>query len=163
MPATTPLVLLHPYPTDATFWSRFRNALGSARPIIAPDAPGFGDAEPQDGWSIASAAEAVAELIAMASPGGSADVMGLSMGGYTALALAVRHPERVTALILADTRAGADGPAARQVGATRSRRSGPAAAPSTSPHCCRASSPPGRLPTCATNWPRVRRASRMPR
>lgn len=114
MPATTPLVLLHPYPTDATFWSRFRDALGSTRPIIAPDAPGFGIAEPHDGWSIASAADAVAELIAVASPGGSADVMGLSMGGYTALALAVRHPERVTALILADTRAGADDPAARQ-------------------------------------------------
>ena len=114
VPATTPLVLLHPYPADATFWNRFRAAVDGTREIIAPDAPGFGTAAPQAGWSIASAADDVAEIIRATVPGGAAFVMGLSMGGYTALALAARHPERVTALILADTRADADDPAARQ-------------------------------------------------
>ncbi len=114
MRPTTPLVLLHPYPADATFWARFRDALGDARTIIAPDAPGFGTAAPRAGWSIAGAADDVAALIGQASPDGVADVMGLSMGGYTALALAVRHPERVARLVLADTRAGADEPAALQ-------------------------------------------------
>jgi 3-oxoadipate enol-lactonase len=111
VPATTPLVLLHPYPADATFWDHFRAALGGDRTIIAPDAPGFGTADPRAGWTIAGAADDLAGLIARATPDGTADVMGLSMGGYLALALAVRHPERVARLILADTRAGADDPA----------------------------------------------------
>jgi pimeloyl-ACP methyl ester carboxylesterase len=43
-----------------------------------------------------------------------AAVGGLSMGGYVALAFARRHPARLSALILADTRAAADSEAARQ-------------------------------------------------
>jgi pimeloyl-ACP methyl ester carboxylesterase len=114
MPATTPLVLLHPYPADATFWNRFRSALGGMREIITPEAPGFGTAAPEVGWTIASAADAVAMRIGTAASHGVAYVMGLSMGGYTALALAARHPERVSALILADARAEADDPATRR-------------------------------------------------
>ena len=52
-------------------------------------------------------ADAVAERIA-ALPGGRAAVGGLSLGGYVALALAARHPERVAALVLANTRAEPD-------------------------------------------------------
>jgi 3-oxoadipate enol-lactonase len=40
-------------------------------------------------------------------------VVGLSMGGYTAMAMLRQAPERVRALVLADTRAAADGDAAR--------------------------------------------------
>jgi len=114
MPAAIPLVLLHPYPADATFWDRFRVAMDGGREIIAPEAPGFGAAAAQAGWSIASVADDVADLIAATTSAGRAWVMGLSMGGYVALALAARHPERVTGLILADTRADADDPATRQ-------------------------------------------------
>jgi pimeloyl-ACP methyl ester carboxylesterase len=38
---------------------------------------------------------------------------GLSMGGYVAMALLRRHPERIAALILADTKASADPDAAK--------------------------------------------------
>src|SRR5262249_2303437 len=44
----------------------------------------------------------------------AATVVGLSMGGYTALALAQRHPARLVALVLADTRAVADSPETRR-------------------------------------------------
>jgi len=44
----------------------------------------------------------------------TATVVGLSMGGYAALALAARHPDRLAAPVLADTRAAADGPDARR-------------------------------------------------
>ena len=37
-----------------------------------------------------------------------AAVLGMSMGGYAALAFAVRHPARLAALVLCDTRAAAD-------------------------------------------------------
>jgi 3-oxoadipate enol-lactonase len=114
MSGTPPLVLLHPYPADGTFWDRMRRELAGDCPVWTPEAPGFGSAPVQNDWSIADAADRVAELIAEGAPGGRADVMGLSMGGYTALALAVRHPERCRTLILADTRGDADDAAARQ-------------------------------------------------
>jgi 3-oxoadipate enol-lactonase len=41
-------------------------------------------------------------------------VVGLSMGGYAALALVRRHPDRLKALVLADTKAGADSEDARR-------------------------------------------------
>lgn len=113
MPTVRPLVLLHPYPADAGFWDPFRAALGGERPVLTPNAPGFGGANPQSGWTIADLADAVAEMITTASPDGTADVMGLSMGGYAALALAVRHPAVCHALVLADTRADGDDATAR--------------------------------------------------
>ena len=42
-----------------------------------------------------------------------ATVLGMSMGGYAALAFAARHRERLSALVLADTRAAADSAEAR--------------------------------------------------
>ena len=114
MSPSHPLVLLHPYPADGTFWDRLRRELAGDGPIWTPEAPGFGSAAPRAGWTIADAADDIAELIAEGAPGGRADVMGLSMGGYTALALAVRHPERCRTLILADTRGDADDATARR-------------------------------------------------
>jgi pimeloyl-ACP methyl ester carboxylesterase len=106
------LVLLHPYPTDAAFWDPMRSHLRPDRRILALNAPGFGDREPQGGWTIDEAADQVALDIRTQTPGASA-VMGLSMGGYIALSLAVRHPEQCARLILADTRADADDDAGR--------------------------------------------------
>jgi pimeloyl-ACP methyl ester carboxylesterase len=61
--------------------------------------------------------------------GGRAAVCGLSLGGYAALALVARHPERVAALVLADTRAEpdtAEAAAGRHRAAALVRGSGPA-------------------------------------
>ena len=113
MPAATPLVLLHPFPLDAGFWSAVIPALAAGRTVEALDFPGLGAAPLEDSPTVDGFADAVARRIA-AMPGGRAAVCGLSLGGYTALALAARHPERVAALVLADTRAEPDTPEARQ-------------------------------------------------
>jgi 3-oxoadipate enol-lactonase len=104
----TPLVLLHPFPLDASFWEPLLPALAASRGVHAPEFPGFGRASAEREPSIAGVAEAVAERIAEQCPGGRAVVCGVSMGGYVALALAAQAPERVAGLILAGTRADCD-------------------------------------------------------
>ncbi|MGD9696581.1 MAG: alpha/beta fold hydrolase [Thermoleophilia bacterium] len=104
----TPLVLLHPFPLDSGFWSGVRPRLADGRALLAPDFPGLGAAPLVEAPSIDGFADAVAALIEREAPGGRAAVCGLSMGGYAALSLAARHPERVAALVLADTRAEPD-------------------------------------------------------
>ncbi len=101
-------MLLHPFPLDAGFWEPARRALGDARPALVPEFPGFGAAPPQRGAGVDGFADAVAARISDASPTGRAVVAGCSLGGYVALSLAARHPERVAALVLADTRAEPD-------------------------------------------------------
>ncbi|MFN8123632.1 MAG: alpha/beta fold hydrolase [Thermoleophilia bacterium] len=106
--ALTPLVLLHPYPVDAGFWDPVRALLRPERPVLTPEAPGFGAAAPEPGWTVTGYADAVAGRIAEWAPGGRAAVCGLSLGGYVALAIAARHPGLLAALVLADTRAEPD-------------------------------------------------------
>lgn len=109
-----PIVLLHPFPMDAGFWSPVAPHLATDRPVLTPEFPGLGSAPPEPAPSVDGFADAVARLIDREAPGGRAAVCGLSLGGYVALSLAARHPERVAALVLADTRAEADAPDARE-------------------------------------------------
>jgi pimeloyl-ACP methyl ester carboxylesterase len=113
MPARPPLVLLHPYPVDASFWDPLRDRLRTGAEVLVHEAPGFGSAPRRPGWSIADLADEVAARIGAEAPGGRAVVCGLSMGGYAALALAARAPERLAGLVLCDTRAEADDAATR--------------------------------------------------
>ncbi|MGE0027410.1 MAG: alpha/beta fold hydrolase [Thermoleophilia bacterium] len=107
MPEATPLVLLHAFPLDAGLWSGVVPGLSGDRTVVTPDFPGLGSAPLRPGVSVDAAADEVAALIA-GLPGGRAMVGGLSLGGYVALALAARHPERVAALVLSNTRAEPD-------------------------------------------------------
>lgn len=125
-----PLVLLHPYPTDATFWDAMRPHLRAGRPVLTPEVPGAGAAPADPDWTITGMADEVARRIAGWAPHGRAVVMGVSMGGYVAQALVARHPERVCGLVLADTRAEADDDAAlaaRADAIARVEADGPAA------------------------------------
>ena len=92
---------------DASFWGPVWRALGRDLHLLAPEFPGFGAAPAQDAPSIAGFAAEVADQIA-AESAGPATVVGLSLGGYVALAMAEEHPATVGALVLADTRAAAD-------------------------------------------------------
>ena len=64
-------------------------------------------------YSIDRYADLVAALVADLGLG-PVVLVGLSMGGYIALAVARRHPEVLAALVLADTRADPDSPEGRQ-------------------------------------------------
>jgi pimeloyl-ACP methyl ester carboxylesterase len=108
------LLLLHAWPLDARMWAPQRSALPGAIPIAAPNHPGFGGSE-LAGRVTTMAACAERALSALDEAGiDRAVVCGLSMGGYVAFELWRRARSRIAGLVLANTRAVADGPEARQ-------------------------------------------------
>jgi pimeloyl-ACP methyl ester carboxylesterase len=106
------VVLLHPFPFDRRLWDGLAGALAAQHRVIAVDARGFGESPLPGPYAIADLADDVAGLLTELGLE-RATVLGMSMGGYAALAFAARHPGRLGALILADTRAAADSPEAR--------------------------------------------------
>jgi 3-oxoadipate enol-lactonase len=102
------LVLIHAFPLDASMWDGQVTAFEGRVAVVAPNLPGFGGSEPAgDVMTMEIAAQRC--LDAMDEAGlDLAIVCGLSMGGYVALELWRRAPERFAGLVLANTRAGAD-------------------------------------------------------
>ncbi|MCU0627224.1 MAG: alpha/beta hydrolase, partial [Gemmatimonadaceae bacterium] len=111
-----PVMLLHGFPHDRGVWRAQREALPEALAgirLILPDLPGFGGSAPLPEPSVDTYADAVIAVLDHAGVA-TAVVGGLSMGGYVAFAAWRRHASRISALALFDTRAGADGEAARE-------------------------------------------------
>lgn len=106
-----PLVLLHAFPYDASMWLDVVQELDDL-PVLTVDAPGFGSPAVDEESLEAYADAVVADLASLGVA--RAVVAGLSMGGYTALAIAERRPELLAGLGLLDTKAGADDADARQ-------------------------------------------------
>ena len=107
------LLLLHPFPFSRGLWADDAAALSVGCRVVTVDLRGFGDSAPADGaFSIADLADDAAALLD-ALDVSRATVGGMSMGGYVALAMAARHPQRLDGLVLADTRAAADSPEVR--------------------------------------------------
>lgn len=108
-----PVVLLHAFPLSREMWAPQASLAEQVR-LITPDLYGFGGTVlPADGWTVDSMADALAEWLTELRITEPIVLGGLSMGGYVALAFARRHPERLRGLILADTKAEADGTEAR--------------------------------------------------
>lgn len=104
-PRGVPLVLLHPLAMSAALWQPVAPALRESVDVIAVDARGHGDSD-WDGepFSVEDMADDLAALLdALQLP--VVDIAGLSMGGCTALSFALRHPDRMRRLVLADTTA----------------------------------------------------------
>ena len=92
------MLLLHAGVTDKRSWAPVVDHLGTAVRCIRYDRREYGDTEyeAEDGWS--PVADAIAVLDA--SDVDSAVVIGSSIGGGTAVDLALAHPERVSTLVL---------------------------------------------------------------
>lgn len=108
-----PVVFLHPFPLDRSYWSPQLGALVARCRCIAPDLRGFGETTVAPPYTMDQYADDVACLLD-ALEIERATFVGLSMGGYIAFALWRRHRARVRALVLADTRAGADSEEGRE-------------------------------------------------
>lgn len=96
-----PFLLVHGGGSDhaGISWYRALPDLGAHRPVIAPDLPGFGGST---GVPILGPPAAMADqLVQLLDELGVERVVavGVSLGGDVALNLALRHPERVAALV----------------------------------------------------------------
>ncbi|HEX2570865.1 MAG TPA: alpha/beta fold hydrolase [Polyangia bacterium] len=105
-----PIVLLHAFPLDRRMWQRQVDDLKHALRVITVDFRGLG--ESTGAGTVEDAADDVARVLDHCGLARAA-VGGLSMGGYVSLAFARRHADRLTGLLLANTRAGADDAAGR--------------------------------------------------
>ena len=108
-----PILFVHGFPLDQSMWTH-QLAGFSAWRRIAPDLRGAGDSEAPTGeYSMARYAD---DLVMVLDAVGAerAVCCGLSMGGYILFELMRRHPERVRALVLCDTKAEADTPQGKQ-------------------------------------------------
>jgi pimeloyl-ACP methyl ester carboxylesterase len=94
------VLLLHALPLDERMWEPQRDAL-QGHDVLAPRL--YGRGRTMDAWAESIANEIEGEHV----------VVGASMGGYAALAVARRTPERVRALLLMGARPDADSPERR--------------------------------------------------
>jgi pimeloyl-ACP methyl ester carboxylesterase len=102
-----PVLFAHAFPLNRTMWAPNVSALVERCRCVAMDCRGFGETTIAPPYSMEQYADDLAHLL---------DVLriekvvltGCSMGGYAAFAFWRRHRERVRALVLADTRPGAD-------------------------------------------------------
>ena len=109
------IVLIHGGAQNAHTWDTVALALG--RPLIAPDLPGHGHSgSPAPGVGTrpdASAAD-LAEVIDALAPD-AALIVGMSLGGLTAIALAAARPDLVPRLVLVDVTPGVTGDKAKAI------------------------------------------------
>lgn len=97
----TPVVLLHGLFGAAANWGRVQRALAATHDVLAMDARNHGSSGHDPDTSYAGMAEDVAETLA-AEGVASACVVGHSMGGKTAMRMALAFPALVSRLLVAD-------------------------------------------------------------
>ena len=105
-----PLVLAHGLLMDHEMFAPQVEALRSQCRVVTWDARCHGETETTDDsfsyWDLADDLKGLLDHLGIAR----AVVGGMSQGGFVALRFALNHPERVAALILLDTQAGAEDP-----------------------------------------------------
>lgn len=95
------LVLLHGFTQNRHCWGLFAEDLATDHELVLVDAPGHGDSD-----AVAADLDRSASLAGEA--GGRATYIGYSMGGRTALHLALARPELVEALVVIGATGGLD-------------------------------------------------------
>jgi pimeloyl-ACP methyl ester carboxylesterase len=103
------IVFLHGTRLTGAQWATQVTALSDSYHCLTPDLPGHGAAA-AEAFTVERAAERIAALIEGEAHGGRAILVGLSLGGYVAMAVAARWPERVAGLVISGATAEPVGP-----------------------------------------------------
>lgn len=98
------IVFLHGARLTGAAWSVQVAALADSFHCLTPDLAGHGVAA-EVPFTIAGAANAIADLIERDGHDGRAILVGLSLGGYVAMAVAAGWPERVAGLVVSGSTA----------------------------------------------------------
>jgi pimeloyl-ACP methyl ester carboxylesterase len=111
----TPILFIHGFPFNSAMWGPQLASLPRGWRGIAPDLRGFGASTggTEDVYAMELFARDLATLLDHLGEE-RAVLCGLSMGGYIAFEFQRLFPDRVRALVLCDTRAGADSEDARK-------------------------------------------------
>ncbi|MEZ4374619.1 MAG: alpha/beta hydrolase [Polyangiaceae bacterium] len=99
----SPVVLLHGLFMDHLTWSRVTPELEEDFRVITPDLPGFGESEKPPPSRFSYNFDAFADCVAGLYSGlgvGRAALVGHDLGGSIAIAIAARHPELVSRLVV---------------------------------------------------------------
>jgi len=105
------LVLVHAFPVGVRMWQPQLDAFPGWR-VVAPALPGFDGSDLEPNATIDAFADVVAALATHLGLS-RAVFAGVSMGGYVLFALQRKAAHLIHGLVLADTRMGADGDAAK--------------------------------------------------
>lgn len=103
----TPLLALHGFTGSGATWDALAAAMPTRR-VIAPDLPGHGETDVGNSLTRHRVGRAIDDLATLLDELGikRTALLGYSMGGRIALGFALRHPERITALIVESSSAG---------------------------------------------------------
>ena len=108
-----PVVLLHPFPVNHEFWLPVAESLSTRYRVILPDLRGHGESTVGEGHATMQKHATDLARIMDDAQIGRAPIIGVSIGGYLLFEFWRRSRNRVAALGLCNTKAGADGPEAR--------------------------------------------------
>lgn len=110
MPTAQPTILfLHGFAESREVWTDFTRPFPARYRLLAPNLLGHGtNREPVADFSMEAQARAIINYLGRQHAAEPVLVVGHSMGGYAALALAERYPERVAGLALINSTAYAD-------------------------------------------------------
>ncbi len=97
--AALPVVLLHGFAADAAIWSALAAELGRDRALLRPELPGHGKAPPPPGAGFNGLVAPMLEWLD-AQQAARLHLVGHSLGGAVALALAGQRPGRIASLTL---------------------------------------------------------------
>ncbi|OGO51587.1 MAG: hypothetical protein A2Z32_13335 [Chloroflexi bacterium RBG_16_69_14] len=99
LPAAPAIVFVHGTRLTRSVWVAQLAGLSDEFRTIALDLPGHGT-RADESFTLDGAADALSATIRDQASGGRAVVVGLSLGGYVAMALAAREPDRIRGLVV---------------------------------------------------------------